>query len=67
MSFKLGDIVKLKSNGGVWMTVIDLNWDNKPGDIRCQWHSIKDDDFKVGVFREEALEIKGSGPRAIVT
>lgn len=67
MSFKLGDTVKLKSDGGVWMTVIDLNWRNKPGSIRCQWYSTKDENFKVRTFREEALEIQGSGPRAIVT
>ena len=66
MSFKVGDTVKLKSDGGVWMTVVDLNWHNQTGRIRCQWFSSKEDKFKFGVFREEALEIQGSGPRAIV-
>lgn len=65
MSFKVGDVVVLKS-GGPEMTVIDLNWNKQTGRIRCRWYSAKDEDYKVKVFREEALEFRGSGPRAKV-
>ncbi len=63
MSFKVGDVVVLKS-GGPEMTVIDLNWNKQTGRIRCRWHSAKDEDYKVKVFREEALKFSGIGPRA---
>ena len=65
MSFKVGDVVVLKS-GGPEMTVIDLNWNKQIGRIRCRWYSAKDEDYKVKVFREEALKFHGDTPRAKV-
>lgn len=60
-SFKIGDVVRLKSDGPR-MTVagfdIALDGSEIKSRVRCQW--FKNDELKFGTFNADALEIDDS-------